>query len=123
MNMLATLKKLDDEDQKEFRYGTYKFEYVWEKMIDKVFGISQKVDYFPKTTWSLAGGKLHDNAFLEPDSIMLYAGKYYVLEQNITNMDGPRSPGAFTSIYFNYKQITYGEYIGANAGISLLKNR
>ena len=113
-NMLATLKKLDDEDQKEFRYGTYKFEYVWEKMIDKVFGISQKVDYFPKTTWSLAGGKLHDNAFLEPDSIMLYAGKVYVLDAKYYKYGWSGAPGHLPQSTSINKQITYGEYI-ANA--------
>ena len=113
-NMLATLKKLDDEDQKEFRYGTYKFEYVWEKMIDKVFGISQKVDYFPKTTWSLAGGKLHDNAFLEPDSIMLYAGKVYVLDSKYYKYGWSGAPGHLPQSTSINKQITYGEYI-ANA--------
>ena len=29
----------DRNSDKTYRYGTYRFEYVWEKMIDKVFGI------------------------------------------------------------------------------------
>ena len=36
-----------------------------EKMIDKVFGIENKADYFPKTTWYVNGSK-YDNASLEP---------------------------------------------------------
>ena len=42
---------------------------IWEKMIDKVFGIENKADYFPKTTWYVNGSK-YDNASLEPDTIM-----------------------------------------------------
>lgn len=60
-NMLAVLKRLDDDSQTEFKYGTYRFEYVWEKMIDKVFGISEKSDYFPKTTWNLLEDKKYDS--------------------------------------------------------------
>ena len=70
-NMLVLLKQLNDDSQKEFRYGTYRFEYIWENMIDSVFGIVEKAEYFPKTTWNLLDKNDHDNAFLEPDIIIL----------------------------------------------------
>lgn len=110
-NMLAVLKCLDDDSQTEFKYGTYRFEYVWEKMIDKVFGVSEKIEYFPKTTWNFPGDKTYDNAFLEPDSIMIYGGKVFVLDAKYYKYgwSGETShlPGS-TSIN---KQITYAEYI------------
>lgn len=100
----------DKESDKNYRYGTYRFEYVWEKMIDKVFGIENKADYFPKTTWYVRGNR-YDNASLEPDTIMLYGDNVYVLDAKyykygITGRtwDLPES----TSIN---KQITYGEYV------------
>lgn len=110
-NMLAVLRQMDDDSQKDFRYGTFRFEYIWEKMIDEAFGIQEKIDYFPKTTWNLSGGEKHENAFLEPDSIMLYDGKVYVLDAKYykygCSCDFRHLPGS-TSIN---KQITYGEYI------------
>ncbi|MFR5148306.1 MAG: hypothetical protein ACLTER_01140 [Ruminococcus sp.] len=39
-------------------------------MIDKVFGIENKADYFPKTSWWIDKTK-HENASLEPDTIMI----------------------------------------------------
>lgn len=54
-------------------------------MIDKVFGIENKADYFPKVTWYVNGSK-YDNASLEPDTIMLYGTDVYVLDANIINM-------------------------------------
>lgn len=110
-NMLAVLKQLDDDSQTEFRYGTYRFEYVWEKMIDKVFGIPEKVEYFPKTTWNLENGKKYDNAFLEPDSIMLHDGKVYVLDAKYYKYGWSGSPGHLPESTSINKQITYGEYI------------
>ena len=109
----------DKESDKNYRYGTYRFEYVWEKMIDKVFGIENKADYFPKTTWYVRENR-YDNASLEPDTIMLYEDNVYVLDAKyykygITGRawDLPES----TSIN---KQITYGEYV---AGEETFKKR
>ena len=110
-NMLAILKQLDDDAQTEFRYGTYRFEYIWEKMIDKVFGIAEKSEYFPKTTWKLSGGKQYNNAFLEPDSIMLYDGKVYVLDAKYYKYGWSGEPGHLPESTSINKQITYGEYI------------
>lgn len=88
----------------------YRFEYVWEKLIDKVFGIENKADYFPKTTWYVNGDR-YDNASLEPDTIMLCGTNVYILDAKyykygVTGKirDLPES----TSIN---KQITYGEYV------------
>ena len=78
--MLAIIDFEGDKDSdKNYRYGTYRFEYIWEKMIDKVFGIENKADYFPKTTWYVNGSK-YDNASLEPDTVMLYGTDVYVLD-------------------------------------------
>ena len=50
-NMLKIINSEPDEGLREtsFTFGTNRFEYVWEKMIDTAFGISDKQRYFPKT--------------------------------------------------------------------------
>ncbi len=110
-NMLAVLRQLDDDSQTDFKYGTYRFEYVWEKMIDRVFGISEKVDYFPKTSWNLLENKTYDNAFLEPDSIMLYGDKVFVLDAKYYKYGWSGAAGHLPESTSINKQITYGEYI------------
>lgn len=110
-HMLAIIDFEGDKDSdKNYRYGTYRFEYVWEKMIDKVFGVENKADYFPMTAWYVNGDR-YDNASLEPDTIMLYGSKVYILDAKYYKFgvtgkawDLPES----TSIN---KQITYGEYV------------
>lgn len=110
-HMLAIIDfKGDRDSDKSYRYGTYRFEYVWEKMIDKVFGIKNKIDYFPKTSWYVNGNK-YDNHSLEPDTIMLYGNNVYILDAKyykygVTGMAWDL-PGS-TSVN---KQITYGEYV------------
>ncbi|MDE6748100.1 MAG: LlaJI family restriction endonuclease [Lachnospiraceae bacterium] len=110
-NMIAIIKAMKDDAESDFRYGTYRFEYVWEKMIDRLFGIPEKEEYFPKTMWELTDGRTHDNTFLEPDSIMLLNGKIYVLDAKYYKFGWSgvlRHLPESTSIN---KQITYGEYI------------
>lgn len=113
-NMIAVIKSSKDDAESEFRYGTYRFEYIWEKMIDRVFGVTEKEEYFPKTTWKLADGRKHDNAFLEPDTIMLLNGKVYVLDAKYYKFGWSDVPGHLPGSPSINKQITYGEYIAKN---------
>lgn len=110
-NMLAVIECMKEDAKSEFRYGTYRFEYVWEKMIDRVFGVPDKEAYFPKTTWKLENGKSSNNAFLEPDSIMLVGNKVYVLDAKYYKYGWSGAPGHLPGSTSINKQITYGEYI------------
>ncbi len=102
-------------ENSRFYFGTNKFEYIWEKLIDSSFGIKNKDYYFPHTTWYLGKLGLHNQSALEPDTIMLSNEKIFILDAKyykygITGdpKDLPRS----TSIN---KQITYGEFIATES--------
>ncbi|MCM1064647.1 MAG: LlaJI family restriction endonuclease [Eubacterium sp.] len=110
-NMIAVIRAMKDDAGSDFRYGTYHFEYVWEKMIDRVFGISEKEEYFPKTTWTLADGRKRDNAFLRPDSIMRTDKRVYVLDAKYYKFGWSGMPGHLPESASINKQIAYGEYI------------
>ena len=111
-SMIAMIEYLDEKTkEKQFYFGTDRFEYVWEKLIDRVFGEKNKVDYFPKTRWSLRTGKKRINAALEPDTIMLHDGKIYVLDAKYYKFGLTGNPGDLPESSSINKQITYGEYI------------
>ena len=110
-SMLAIINEEQKEDTPlDFRYGTYRFEYVWEALIDRVFGIEGKSAYFPKTMW-LLDDKYNDNACLEPDSIMLWNGNIYVLDAKYYKYGATKRPWDLPESTSINKQITYGEYI------------
>lgn len=110
-NMLALVKHLGDTNsQKNYHYGTYRFEYVWERMIDKLFGIDNKADYFPKTTWKTIK-RIQNNASLEPDTIMIYKDKIYVLDAKYYKYGNTGIMADLPESTSINKQITYGEYI------------
>lgn len=110
-NMLAILDYEGDRDsEKNYKYGTYRFEYVWEQMIDKVFGIGNKADYFPKTMWKV-NGACHDNASLEPDTIMIYQNNVYILDAKYYKYGITGKLRDLPGSASINKQITYGEYV------------
>ncbi|GAA8698254.1 hypothetical protein oki298_03540 [Helicobacter pylori] len=67
-------------DKTDFKFGTYHFYVVWERMIDKAFSIKNKEDYFPKTKWNLRRSNQNPDYLLQPDSIMLFGDKIYILD-------------------------------------------
>lgn len=101
----------NNSNNKTIYFGTYTFETVWEKMIDYMFGIKNKNDFFPKTKWLLKkDGKKYFRP-LQPDSIMIYKNKYYVLDSKYYKY-------GVTGNYYDLpnsssinKQITYAQYI------------
>lgn len=112
--MLRIVENLQDEDVPlEYKYGTYRFEYVWEALIDKVYGIEGKSAYFPKTTWEVKG-KSYDNASLEPDTIMLRGEDVYVLDAKYYKYGATGYLGDLPESTSINKQITYGEYVANN---------
>lgn len=119
-HMLSIVDYRGDKDaEKHYRYGTYHFAYVWEKMIDKVFGIGKKEDYFPRTAWQI-GGKRHANAFLEPDTVMVYQNRVYLLDAKYYKYGVTGKAWDLPGSASIDKQITYGEYV---AGEQKFKER
>ena len=109
--MIAVLKYIDEQTNlKQFYFGTDSFEYVWEKLIDRVYGIKDKYKFFPRTRWYLKG-KVKENYALEPDSIMLHNGKIYVLDAKYYRYGITGNPMHLPESSSINKQITYGEYI------------
>ena len=68
---------------KQYFFGTDFFENVWERMIDKAFGVEDKEQYFPRTCWLLDYGRDKEKRPLQPDTIMIYGDKCYVLDAKL----------------------------------------
>lgn len=115
-SMIAMIDFMDESTiDKQFYFGTDKFESVWEKLVDKYFGETNKQDYFPHALWTERYGssKGRPVSALEPDSIMIYGCNYYVLDAKYYRY------GVFPELGVSAlpqssdinKQITYGQFI------------
>ena len=117
LSMIEMLEFMDvNTEKKDFFFGTETFENVWEKLIDKAFGFEDKNKYFPKTEWHLLSGEDPNFKPLEPDTIMIYKNKIYVIDAKYyrygdTGIRSHLPPTASIS-----KQITYGEYVKEKEG-------
>lgn len=115
-SMIAMIEFEDSSTiDKQFYFGTDRFENVWEKLIDKFFGVGNKDDYFPHALWTEKYGKNKGKpaSALQPDSIMIYNDKYYVLDAKyyrygVFPQYGPDVLPQSSDIN---KQITYGQFV------------
>lgn len=115
-DMISVVLHLDCERTDGQRYfGTDRFEYVWENLIDEIFGIRGKEAFFPRTKWSLKYDSERDNHALEPDSIMSCNGKLYVLDAKYYRYGVTGDKRHLPQSSSINKQITYGEYVAKNA--------
>lgn len=132
-NMLLVIDYMDSSnDEKDFYFGTEHFECVWERLVDAVFGESDKEKFYPECHWFIEGkGKANlSNDFykkysLRPDTIMItdrgkenqkifiLDSKYYKYGVSKFDYDLPRT-GSIV------KQFAYAEYV-ENAPLSLPK--
>lgn len=111
-SMISMIQYLgENEIPKQFYFGTNRFEYVWERLIDYTFGVDSKERYFPRTTWHLKGGRKKDNFALEPDTVMICGNNVYVLDAKYYKYGVTSLPEHLPQSSSINKQITYGEYI------------
>lgn len=96
---------------KQYFFGTDFFENVWERMVDKAFGVDDKDQYFPKSRWLLDYGRDKQKRPLQPDTIMIYGDKYYVLDAKFYRYGWSANPEHLPNSADINKQITYGEYV------------
>lgn len=96
---------------KQYFFGTDFFENVWERMIDKAFGVEDKEQYFPRARWLLDYGRDKEKRPLQPDTIMIYGDKCYVLDAKLYRYGWDPKPEHLPNSADINKQITYGEYI------------
>lgn len=101
----------EQANQTDYQLGVSHFEYVWENLIDYVFGESNKNIYFPRAKWHIVLGDYAVSSALEPDTIMILDGKFYILDAKYYKYGITRQFTHLPSTSSIQKQITYGEYI------------
>lgn len=108
-------------------FGTTDFEYVWEGLIDSVFGIdsNEKKKYYPHCSWKIGKASAVEvrdekRTALRPDTIMLLNedifildAKYYPYGEAETGKNFSRNPKKLPGTGSIVKQIAYAEFIEA----------
>ncbi len=117
--MKDMLRFMDEKtSERQFYFGTDGFDRVWEKLIDRAFGEKDKNQYFPRARWLLDYGENKVKRPLMPDTVMIYNGKYYILDAKCYRYGWSGEPDDLPGSASINKQITYGEYLEKYKGIS-----
>lgn len=116
LNIVNSRQESVDSVDKE-AYGVERFEYIWERMIDHVFGEDNKEQYFPHATWHIVSGNKVVSSALEPDTIMLYDDRVYILDAKYYKYGITHNPMHLPASSSIEKQIVYGEYVEASQNI------
>ena len=103
-----------NNDSSEFYFGTNRFEYIWERLIQATYGNKDKEYYFPKTKWLLSFGRDRANAALEPDTVMGEGDDLYILDAKYYKYGETRIPSDLPDSSSINKQISYGENVAVN---------
>ena len=130
-NMIDVLEWLDDfNEKKDFVYGTENFHVIWERMIDSIFGESDKEKFYPKVYWRLYGKEKSESTFtfnddekrnsLRPDTIMILnrgkdGQKIFVLDAKYYRYGASENKYHLPDSSSIVKQLAYAEYIEENA--------
>ena len=118
-HLLNVVVGLDvNEDNDEFVYGVDSYYYIFERMIDSIFGnINDMRDFNPTAKWQLVRNNYREtkSTDLRPDTIIAREdGTVFILDSKFYRFGftgDERDLPETTSIQ---KQITYGEYIKKN---------
>lgn len=111
-SMIDIVNNVNEQaDQNEYQYGVQRFEYVWENIIDYVFGEGNKEIYFPHAKWHIISGGRTESSALEPDTIMKCDGKFYILDAKYYKFGVTGNAAHLPATSSIQKQITYGDFI------------
>lgn len=104
-------------------FGVNRFEYIWEGMIDYVFGEENREIYYPRARWKVIHGRgfQTESSELRPDTVVKVGEKIYILDAKYYKYGVTFNPINLPQTDSIQKQITYGEYV-AHKGFALPNN-
>ena len=121
--MIDVIEFLDKScETKNFTYGTNEFEYIWEMMVDSVFGEKNKTKYYPHCYWEIEGKEYSSDQIefrqssLRPDTIMITDKcsenqRIFVLDSKYYKYGESKQLNHLPMSGSIIKQIAYAEYI------------
>lgn len=111
-HMLKIIDGINTDNQsKEIVYGVSSYHYVFERMIDTVFGNQEDLsEFYPQAYWMLDDVNKQEGASLRPDTVRIEGEKAYIFDSKYYTY------GKLPTTSDIQKQITYAEYLETQKG-------
>ncbi len=111
-HMLKIIEGINTDNQsKEIVYGVSSYHYVFERMVDTVFGNQDDLsEFYPQAYWMLDDINKQEGASLRPDTVRIDGEKVYIFDSKYYTF------GKLPTTSDIQKQITYAEYLETQKG-------
>ena len=125
-HLLNVIVGLDSRNNNtEFVYGVDSYYYIFERMIDAIFGnIKSLKDFNPKAKWQLLRNNYREtpSSELRPDTILVREQDVFILDSKFYRFGYTGREDDLPETTSIQKQITYGDYIKKNVTKIEVKN-
>lgn len=116
-HFLNVVTGLNSSNNNELVYGVDSYHYIFERMIDSIFGsVKNMQDFYPKAKWQLVknGYAESESTDLRPDTILINGEDVYVLDSKFYRYGFTGNEADLPETTSIQKQITYGDFIRRN---------
>lgn len=116
-HMLSIIEGLsDDQKSNELVYGVDSYAYIFERMINSIFGNREASKFNPSADWYLKSKEYEpfSSSDLRPDTILISDNIAYVLDSKFYRFGYTADKKDLPETTSIQKQITYGDYIKNN---------
>ena len=117
-NMLSIIEGLsDDQNDNELVYGVDSYAYIFERMINSIFGNRDATKFNPSANWFMKSNDYKTpfpSSDLRPDTILIKDNIAYVLDSKFYRFGYTANTKDLPETTSIQKQITYGDFIKNN---------
>lgn len=117
-NMLSIIEGLsDDQNGNELVYGVDSYAYIFERMINSIFGNRDATKFNPSANWFMKSNDYKTpfpSSNLRPDTILIKDNIAYVLDSKFYRFGYTANTKDLPETTSIQKQITYGDFIKNN---------
>lgn len=124
-HFLNVILGLDSKNNNEFVYGVDSYYYVFERMIDSIFGNIKNIREFnPKAKWQLVKNNYREtkSSDLRPDTIIVKENEAFIIDSKFYRFGFTGKEEDLPETTSIQKQITYGEFIEKNVAAVNIEN-
>ena len=117
IHMLTIVEGLDDDQNAdELVYGVDSYDYIFERMINSIFGNRDATKFNPSANWYLKTDNYDSfkSSDLRPDTVLVHKNIAYVLDAKYYRYGFTADKHHLPETTSIQKQITYGDYIKQN---------
>lgn len=119
LNVICGLEISENKD--EFVYGVDKFHYIFERMINNIFGTEKNLkDFYPSANWYIKNNDIKNkfekvkSSNLMPDTVLIDNNIAYILDSKYYRYGHTADHNDLPETTSIQKQITYAEYLEKN---------